>query len=86
VGDTHAFDRFFLWTLLGVIVTGVATEILRFVALSQWAVYLGSAVYVAHLGLVFTLFVTFPYSKFAHLLYRTLAMVHERMARGSGQA
>jgi quinone-modifying oxidoreductase subunit QmoC len=85
VGDTHAFDRFFLWTVLGVIVTGVVTETLRFVALSQWAVYLGSAVYVAHLGLVFTLFVTFPYSKFAHLLYRTLAMVHERLARGDGQ-
>ena len=37
------------------------------------------AVYVVHLGVVLTLFVTFPYSKFAHILYRTLAMTHERM-------
>jgi hypothetical protein len=36
--------------------------------------------YVLHLGVVTTLFVTFPYSKFAHMLYRTLAMVHEQAA------
>ncbi|MEW6366823.1 MAG: hypothetical protein AB1714_19520 [Acidobacteriota bacterium] len=36
--------------------------------------------YVVHLGVVLCLFITFPYSKFAHMLYRTLAMVHARMA------
>jgi quinone-modifying oxidoreductase subunit QmoC len=38
------------------------------------------ALYVVHLGVVTTLFLTFPYSKFAHMLYRTLAMVHEQAA------
>jgi quinone-modifying oxidoreductase subunit QmoC len=80
VGATTAFDRFFLWTMLGVIVTGVVTEILRFVATSEALVFVGCGVYVLHLGVVFTLFITFPYSKFAHLPYRTLALVHERLA------
>jgi quinone-modifying oxidoreductase subunit QmoC len=81
VGDTHAFDRFFLWTVLAVVFTGCLTEAFRFVA----PPLLACLTYLAHLGVVFTLFITFPYSKFAHLLYRTLAMVHERMARGGAQ-
>jgi quinone-modifying oxidoreductase subunit QmoC len=81
VGVTSAFDRFFLWLVVAVIFTGVFTEVLRFVAAPIVAV----TVYVAHLSVVMTLFVTFPYSKFAHLLYRTLAMVHERMTTASGR-
>lgn len=77
VGATTGFDRFFLYTVLGVIVTGVLTETFRFVAVPT---LLAAAVYILHLGIVLTLFLTFPYSKFAHLVYRTLAMVHERMA------
>ena len=37
--------------------------------------------YVCHLAFITTLFATFPYSKFAHMVYRTLAMVHERMVK-----
>ena len=37
-----------------------------------------SLLYTFHLGVVLTLFLTFPYSKFAHMLYRTLALVHQR--------
>jgi quinone-modifying oxidoreductase subunit QmoC len=77
-GATSASDRFFLFTVLGVIATGVITELLRFVAVPPAAAALA---YVLHLGIVLTLFLIFPYSKFAHLVYRTLAMVHERMAR-----
>jgi quinone-modifying oxidoreductase subunit QmoC len=67
-----------------VIGTGVLTEAFRFVAPPEVA----CGMYVAHLGVVFTLFITFPYSKFAHLLYRTLALVHQRMAEeaAKGQA
>jgi quinone-modifying oxidoreductase subunit QmoC len=77
-GATSGSDRFFLFTVLGVIATGVLTELLRFVAVPTAAAALA---YILHLGIVLTLFLTFPYSKFAHLVYRTLAMVHERMAR-----
>jgi quinone-modifying oxidoreductase subunit QmoC len=76
VGVTTAFDRFFLWVVLTVIATGVLTEIARFVAVPP---VLACAVYVFHLAIVLTLFLTLPYSKFAHILYRTLAMAHERL-------
>jgi quinone-modifying oxidoreductase subunit QmoC len=76
VGQTTAFDRFFLMTVLGVIGTGVLTEGFRFVVIP---VELALAMYILHLGAVLTLFMTVPYSKFAHILYRTLAMTHERM-------
>jgi quinone-modifying oxidoreductase subunit QmoC len=80
VGQTTAFDRFFLMTVLGVIGTGVLTEGFRFVAVP---VTIACAMYVLHLGAVLTLFITVPYSKFAHILYRTLAMTHERMTTAS---
>jgi quinone-modifying oxidoreductase subunit QmoC len=76
VGVTTAFDRFFLWVVLTVIVTGVFTEVFRFIAVPT---ILGCAIYVIHLAIVLTLFLTLPYSKFAHILYRTLAMAHERL-------
>jgi quinone-modifying oxidoreductase subunit QmoC len=76
VGTTTAFDRFFLWVVLAVIATGVFTELFRFIAVP---VILACAVYLIHLAIVLTLFLTLPYSKFAHILYRTLAMAHERL-------
>ena len=76
VGDSRAFDWFFLMTVLGVIGTGVLTEGLRFVPVDP---VVACSVYVLHLGSVLTLFITLPYSKFAHILYRTLALTHERM-------
>ena len=80
VGITTPFDRFFLWVILTVIGTGVLTEILRFIAVPP---ILACAVYVIHLAIVLTLFLTLPYSKFAHILYRTLAMAHERLTTES---
>lgn len=78
VGATTAFDRFFLWVVLAVIGTGVLTEIFRFVP--GVSPMLGLGVYILHLGVVLSLFLTLPYSKFAHLVYRTLAITHQRMA------
>ncbi|HHQ47602.1 MAG TPA: hypothetical protein ENK19_01795 [Acidobacteria bacterium] len=76
-GSTTAFDTFFLTVVLLVIATGVLSEIARFALPGSMA----GGIYVAHLSFVLTLFLTFPYSKFAHVLYRTLAMTHERMTR-----
>jgi quinone-modifying oxidoreductase subunit QmoC len=35
--------------------------------------------YVVHLLFVYSLFVYFPYSKFAHVIYRILANTHAKM-------
>ncbi|NOZ93176.1 MAG: hypothetical protein GXP47_00335 [Acidobacteria bacterium] len=74
-GATTAFDTFFLTVVFLVVATGVLSEVARLTLPGQVA----GGVYVAHLSFVLTLFLSFPYSKFAHALYRTLAMTHERM-------
>jgi quinone-modifying oxidoreductase subunit QmoC len=76
VGTSTAFDNFFLYVVLLVIISGILTEIGRFYFPPAPACW----IYIVHLTTIMTMFVTFPYSKFAHLIYRTLAMVHERMA------
>ena len=63
-GSSTAFDSFFLGIVLAVIATGVLTEAGRFLFDPATA----CVIYVMHLGVVLTLFFTFPYSKFAHLL------------------
>jgi quinone-modifying oxidoreductase subunit QmoC len=64
------FDWFFLLTLFGVLATGIASELLRLGGAAT-AMYV---VYFVHLVLVFGLLMYAPYSKFAHLAYRTVAM------------
>jgi quinone-modifying oxidoreductase subunit QmoC len=83
-----AFDWMFVWLLLGVGVTGFVIEIMRFAIdpeMQSTAVSLAYALYFIHLVLVFQLLVYLPYSKFAHLLYRTTAMVYaEHTGRTNG--
>jgi len=74
-GKTTAFDNFFMGVVLLLIATGCLIELGRFMFDPMLSCYL----YIVHLGTVLCLFLTFPHSKFAHLIYRTLAMVHERM-------
>ncbi len=64
------FDWGFLLTMAGVVVTGLLSELLRLWQIELWMY----TVYFVHLMLIFVLFVSAPYSKFAHFLYRTLAM------------
>jgi len=75
-GRTRAFDSFFLTLVAAVVLTGVGAELGR----TFLAPPVGLAIYVLHLGTVLSLFLTFPFSKFAHALYRTLAMAHQRLA------
>ncbi len=74
-GTSKAYDMFFLWLVVLVIMTGALTQLAAFV----FPPLLASIIYVVHLGSIVTLFLTVPFSKFAHMIYRTLAMVHERM-------
>jgi quinone-modifying oxidoreductase, subunit QmoC len=74
-----SFDWIFAWLILGVGVTGFATEIFRFTVGPAPAEALRTtayATYFVHLVLVFQLLTYLPYSKFAHVLYRTVAMVY----------
>jgi len=66
------FDWAFLGTLLAVALTGLITELLHYARLEPHR----HVAYFVHLVLVFTLLTYLPYSKFAHLLYRAVAMVY----------
>jgi hypothetical protein len=75
-GRSRAFDWFLLALVVLVVFSGIGAELARHYGLP---VPLALAVYVLHLGTVLSLFLTFPFSKFAHALYRSLAMAHERL-------
>ncbi|NCB00356.1 MAG: heterodisulfide reductase [Clostridia bacterium] len=68
------YDWFIIWIMMGVGVTGLAAELLRLVGIPS----LGYVVYYLHLISVAMLFLYMPYTKFAHLVYRTFAMAFER--------
>jgi quinone-modifying oxidoreductase subunit QmoC len=74
-GASNAFDTYFLSLVVLVVLTGTAVEMVRLAGDAG----LGLTLYIFHLGVVMSLFLTFPYSKFAHMLYRTLALTHARM-------
>ena len=67
-------DWYLLIMLLVVAVTGQAIEFIRFADIA-WLAYWG---YIVHLVFVFTLIGYFPYSKFAHMFYRFVAILHSK--------
>ncbi|MFH1417253.1 MAG: quinone-interacting membrane-bound oxidoreductase complex subunit QmoC [Planctomycetota bacterium] len=95
-GVSTSFDWSFVWLLLIVGVTGLLTEVLRFgvgpvdhVAQDAGRTaleYVAYAVYFVHLIFVFDLLVYLPYSKFAHIAYRTVALVYAEHSGRSAKA
>ena len=76
-GRTHAyFDWFFLILLLVLGVTGMLLMVLRLILEDPALAY---PTYFIHLVTVFVVIILLPYTKFAHIYYRFLAMVHARM-------
>ena len=69
-------DSVFTWIILFVAVTGFLTQFARMAEAAFWA-YL---FYGIHLIFVFYLLAYLPYSKFAHMIYRTVAMIFAEYA------
>lgn len=68
--DARSMELAFLAMLVGLSVTGLATLALR-------AAEAMPLLLVIHLAVVFAFFVTAPYTKFVHGLYRYAALVHD---------
>lgn len=74
-GGTGTFyDWFLIYLIAGVGVTGLFSELLRFTGIGSLAYIM----YYLHLISVMMLFLYMPYTKFAHMVYRTFAMAFER--------
>jgi quinone-modifying oxidoreductase, subunit QmoC len=72
-GKSAYSDWFFSGMLVLTALSGFATEILRFAG-----VRLAYPSYAVHLVFVFGLFIYFPFSKFAHAMYRPAALAFAR--------
>ncbi len=71
IGTGTFFDWSFIVTLLAVALTGFITEVLHYVRLEPHR----HIAYFVHLVFAFALLMYLPYSKFAHVIYRTTAIV-----------
>lgn len=79
-GKGSYFDWLFIVVVYAIVVTGILSELLR---LANIAI-LAYPTYFAHLVFVFFLFAYAPFSKMAHMVYRTTAMVFARHTKREG--
>jgi quinone-modifying oxidoreductase subunit QmoC len=68
------YDWFLIWEITAVSITGLLAELLRWAGMPT----LGYLIYFLHLVSVLMLFLYMPYTKFAHIAYRTTAMCFEK--------
>lgn len=85
VRDNEHSGAFSDWTLivtlLAVVVTGFIAEILHFVRLEPHR----HVAYFTHLVFVLTLLMYLPYSKLAHIVYRTTALIYAEYSGRNGK-
>jgi quinone-modifying oxidoreductase subunit QmoC len=74
IGKGSYYDWSLIYLVLGLVATGILSELTRLAHLPVIAY----PIYFAHLVFVFCLFAYLPFSKLAHLVYRTLAMAYSR--------
>ena len=77
-GRNTYWDWHFLSVLALTTLTGFLSELLRLASIP----FLAYWVYFIHLVFIFSLLVYIPYSKFAHLAYRFVAMLYVESKRG----
>ena len=70
------FDWYLIYLAFGLGVTGMGTEIARLLNLA----FICFLLYFIHLMLVFSMLAYLPFSKMAHLVYRTVAMAYNEYA------
>ncbi len=70
------YDWFFIYLIFGVGATGLLAWLFRMVGIK----ILAYPTYFVHLTAVFMLFFFAPYTKMAHIVYRTVAMLWARMS------
>ena len=75
VGANGYTDYLFLYVIFFTGLTGMGSWLIRVADLAM----LAYITYFIHMVFVFFLLWYMPYSKFAHMIYRTLALIHARM-------
>lgn len=75
ISKSSSFDWTFAIILMLLCITGILTELVRLAGIST----LAYPIYFIHLIFVFYTIVFFPYSKLAHMGYRSLAITYSKM-------
>ena len=73
-GNGSYYDWLFISVILTIVTTGILAQVLRLADIAL----LAYPVYFIHLVAVFFLFAYAPFSKMAHMAYRTTALVFAR--------
>jgi len=72
--QSNYFDWFFLTSILLLVISGFIVEFARF---ENWSI--AYHIYFIHLVLVWMVIMYLPYTKFAHIIFRTLALIFAKM-------